>query len=134
MYILHTYIHICIYLCMYVHMYVHMCVCMYCMYIRTQTHMYIYTYEDKYVHTYLHVYKSIHTSWPNIYSLYCVHMYATVPSCYVIPNCNGEPINSSITFSDCCMNFGVSYDLDGRCQPCPITSKLAELVAQWNKL
>ena len=49
-------------------------------------------------------------------------MYIAVPPCYVTTNCIGEPINSSITFSDCCMNFGVSYGLDGRCQPCPITS------------
>ena len=32
--------------------------------------------------------------------------------------CTGEPINSSITFTDCCTNFGVSYDFDGQCQPC----------------
>ena len=50
-------------------------------------------------------------------------MYITVPSCYVTTNCTGEPINNSITYSDCCMNFGVSYDLNGRCQPCPSTSK-----------
>ena len=48
--------------------------------------------------------------------------YIPVPSCYVTTDCIGEPINSSITYSDCCMNFGVSYDLDGRCQPCPSTS------------
>ena len=47
----------------------------------------------------------------------------TVPSCYVTTNCIGGPINASITFSDCCANFGVSYDLDGRCYPCPHTSK-----------
>ena len=52
-----------------------------------------------------------------------VHAYIPVPSCYVTTNCIGDPINSSITYSDCCMNFGVSYDLDGRCQPCPNTSK-----------
>ena len=52
-----------------------------------------------------------------------VHTYIPVPSCYVTTNCIGEPINSSITYSDCCINFGVSYDLDGRCQPCPSTSK-----------
>ena len=50
-------------------------------------------------------------------------MYITVPSCYVTTSCIGEPIKSSITFSDCCTNFGVSYDLDGRCQPCPSTSE-----------
>ena len=38
-------------------------------------------------------------------------------------DCIGEPINSSITFSDCCTDFGVSYNLDGQCQPCPNTSK-----------
>ena len=54
-----------------------------------------------------------------IYVLVCI----AVPSCFVTTNCNGEPINSSITYSDCCMNFGVSYDLDGRCQLCPIISK-----------
>ena len=51
------------------------------------------------------------------------HVYIPVPSCYVTTNCIGEPINSSITYSDCCMNFGASYDLNGRCQPCPSTSK-----------
>ena len=61
--------------------------------------------------------------------MYCYELKATcmpailVPSCYLTTNCIGEPINSSITYSDCCMNFGVSYDLDGRCQPCPSTSK-----------
>ena len=50
-------------------------------------------------------------------------LYIPGPSCYVTTNCIGEPINSSITYSDCCMNFGVSYDLDGRCQPCPSTSE-----------
>ena len=49
--------------------------------------------------------------------------YIPGPSCYVTTSCIGEPINGSITYSDCCMNFGVSYDLDGRCQPCPSTSK-----------
>jgi len=38
-------------------------------------------------------------------------------------DCIGGPINASITFSDCCTNYGVSYDLDGRCYPCPQTSK-----------
>ena len=58
------------------------------------------------------------------YELKATCMYAiTAPSCYVTTDCIGEPINSSITYSDCCMNFGVSYDLDGRCQPCPSTSK-----------
>ena len=46
-----------------------------------------------------------------------------VPSCYVTTDCTGEPINSSVTFGDCCINFGVAYDLDGRCQPCPRTSE-----------
>ena len=46
-----------------------------------------------------------------------------VPSCYVTTNCVGEPINSSITFAECCATYGVSYNLDGRCQPCPYTSK-----------
>jgi len=45
----------------------------------------------------------------------------TVPYCYVTTECIGEPINTSITFSDCCANFGVSYDWDGRCFPCPST-------------
>ena len=47
----------------------------------------------------------------------------TVPSCYVETNCIGEPINSSITFAECCTNFGVSFDFDGQCQPCPSTSR-----------
>ena len=55
-----------------------------------------------------------------------VFVYIAVPSCYVTTNCIGEPINSSIAYSDCCMNFGVSYDLDGRCQPCPITSMYSQ--------
>ena len=46
-----------------------------------------------------------------------------MPSCYVTTNCIGEPINSSITFAECCTTYGVSYNLDGRCQPCPYTSK-----------
>ena len=49
--------------------------------------------------------------------------YFAVPSCYVTTNCIGEPINSSITFAECCATYGVSYNLDGRCQPCPYTSK-----------
>ena len=53
-----------------------------------------------------------------------LHVYViAVPSCFVTPNCIGEPINSTITFADCCTNFGVSYDLNGQCQPCPSTSK-----------
>ena len=58
--------------------------------------------------------------------LLCTYVYIAVPSCYVTPSCIGEPINSSITFADCCTNFGVSYDLDGRCQPCPSTSKFIQ--------
>ena len=50
-------------------------------------------------------------------------MYITVPSCYITPSCIGGPINSSITFVDCCQNFGISYDLDRQCLPCPSTSK-----------
>ena len=45
-----------------------------------------------------------------------------VPSCYVTTNCIGEPVDSALTFADCCTNVGVSYDLDGRCQPCPTKS------------
>ena len=54
---------------------------------------------------------------------YCNDIDITVPSCYVTPNCIGEPINSSVTFTDCCLYFGVSYNLDGQCQPCPSTSE-----------
>ena len=51
-------------------------------------------------------------------------MYITVPSCYVRTNCIGQPINSLISYFNCCANFGgISYDLDGRCQLCPNTSK-----------
>ena len=46
-----------------------------------------------------------------------------VPSCYASKNCIGEPFNMSITFADCCTNFGASYDFDGRCQHCPSSSK-----------
>ena len=56
-----------------------------------------------------------------------VFVYIAVPSCYATTNCTGEPINSSITYSDCCMNFGVSYDLDGQCQPCPTTSMYSQV-------
>ena len=52
-----------------------------------------------------------------------IHMYITVPSCYITPRCIGEPVNKSITFYDCCKSYGVAFDLDGRCQPCPSTSK-----------
>ena len=52
-------------------------------------------------------------------------MCIAAPSCYITSDCVGEPINSSITFSDCCTNFGVSYNIDGRCQPCPSTSKFS---------
>ena len=52
-----------------------------------------------------------------------IYVHITVPSCYVTPNCTGEPINSSVTFTDCCLYFGVSYNSDGQCQPCPSTSE-----------
>ena len=51
-----------------------------------------------------------------------LNLFLTVPSCYVTTGCTGEPINSSITFADCCTIFGASYDLDGQCQPCQSTS------------
>ena len=54
-------------------------------------------------------------------------MIFAVPSCYIATNCTGEPINGSISFAECCSNFGVSYDLDGRCQPCP-TTRLSEFM------
>ena len=50
-------------------------------------------------------------------------LYIAVPSCYVSTSCFGGPINSTIAFADCCENFGVSYDLDGRCLDCPSLSK-----------
>ena len=53
----------------------------------------------------------------------CAYVYYTVPSCYITTDCNGEPINRFITFDDCCMNFGFSYNLNGRCQSCPNQSK-----------
>lgn len=52
-----------------------------------------------------------------------------VPSCYVTPTCSGEPLNVSLTFSECCLSSaGVSYDLDGRCQPCLPTSKYSFII------
>jgi len=63
-----------------------------------------------------------------IYMYVTNKLYITVPSCYVTTNCIGEPINASITFSDCCANFGVSYDLDGQCYPCPSTSKYLQFL------
>ena len=60
-----------------------------------------------YIRTYIHI---------------CV--YITVPPCYVTTNCLGEPINGFISFSECCANFGVSYELGRQCLPCPSTSKL----------
>ena len=99
-------LNVCMYVCMYVCIYVCMHVCMYvCMY----------------VCSYFGVHKCIH--------MVCVLVCIAVPSCYVTTNCNGEPINSSITYSNCCLNFGVSYNLDGRCQPCPTTSKYFKILA-----
>ena len=52
-----------------------------------------------------------------------------VPSCFINPTCSGEPLNVSLTFSECCLNYaGVSYDLDGRCQPCPPTSEYSLII------
>lgn len=53
----------------------------------------------------------------------CMLFLFTVPSCYITTNCRGRPINRSISFSDCCTNFGASFNFNGRCQPCPNTSK-----------
>ena len=63
------------------------------------------------------MYSKICTTASNLNSIYFA-----VPSCYATTNCNGGLINSSITFADCCANFGASYDLDGQCQRCPTTS------------
>ena len=68
------------------------------------------------------MYVSLHTTIKLIIAMKHVCTYILAPSCYVTTNCIGEPINSS-TYSDCCMNYGVSYDLDGQCQPCPSTRK-----------
>ena len=69
------------------------------------------------------MYVSLHTTIKLIIAMKHVCTYIPAPSCYVTTNCIGEPINSSITYSDCCMNYGVSYDLDGQCQPCPSKRK-----------
>ena len=66
------------------------------------------------MHTYISTTELIHTY---------VYAFIAVPSCYKTTNCIGEPLNKSVTFGDCCINYGVSYDLDGRCQRCPRTSK-----------
>ena len=63
-----------------------------------------------------------------LYFPYCtlwnlILMQFTVPSCYVTTNCFGGLINRSISFSDCCANFGASFNFNGRCQRCPSTSK-----------
>ena len=71
--------------------------------------------EPVYVCVYAHVTAVCSSHWKQVSF--------AVPSCYVTTNCIGEPINSSITFAECCTTYGVSYNLDGRCQPCPHTSK-----------
>ena len=43
----------------------------------------------------------------------------TVPSCYVTSDCTGQPINKTVSLTECCLSFGESYDLDSRCLPCP---------------
>ena len=78
-------------------------------------------YEDKMLTFYEVYFTYISTMY--LYTCSYVCMYIAEPSCYIKTNCIGEPINKSVTFSDCCINFGVSYDLDGRCQACPRISK-----------
>ena len=71
-----------------------------------------------YVHMYICLYICI------ILIVFCLdYFHFTEPSCYVATNCNEGLINRSIAFSDCCTNFGASFDFNGRCQPCPSTSK-----------
>ena len=43
----------------------------------------------------------------------------TVPSCYVTSNCTGQPIDGTVSLTECCLRFGASYDLSRRCLPCP---------------
>ena len=65
---------------------------------------------------------SMHIYYTVTISIYIMSLYSTVPSCYITSGCSGDPLNQTITFSDCCTKFsGVSYDLDSRCQPCPIS-------------